>query len=91
MARYGHARGVHPVGGGLGPRYAGDSDSRHHGYGSDDYLSTTVLGGRNPMCDGPFSRSAVMTYWLLHDACARLARQPMLRHEFADGDIHSRR
>ncbi len=62
-----HDMGTHGafilLAGGLGPRYAGDSDSRHHGYGSDDYLSTTVLGGRNPMCDGPFSRSAVMTYW----------------------------
>ena len=32
------------------------------GYAGDDYLSLTVLGGRNPMCDRPFSRRAVMTY-----------------------------
>jgi hypothetical protein len=59
-----------------------------HGYASDDYLSMTVLGGRNPMCDGPFSRRAVMTYWLLHDVCGELARREMLSHAFADDDIH---
>ena len=57
------------LGGGLGQRYAGGQDRILHGYASDDYLSLTVLGGRNPMCDGPFSRRAVMTYWLLHDIC----------------------
>jgi len=76
------------LGGGLGPRYAGGQDEVLHGYGSDDYLSLTVLGGRNPMCDGPFSRRAVMTYWLLHDVCDPLARGEMLAHEFADDDIH---
>ena len=65
--------------GGLGSRY--DEDPRH-GYGSDDYLSNTVLGGRGPMCDGPFSRHAVMTYWLLHDVCDALARTDMQTHEF---------
>lgn len=75
--------------GGLGPRYSGEQqDQTLHGYASDDYLSMTVLGGRNPMCDGPFSRRAVMTYWLLHDVCAELARREMLSHEFADDDIH---
>jgi hypothetical protein len=48
----------------------------------------TVLGGRNPMCDGPFSRRAVMTYWLLHDVCVELARREMLSHAFAGDDIH---
>ena len=65
--------------GGLGSRY--DEDPRH-GYGSDDYLSNTVLGGRGPMCDGPFSRRAVMTYWLLHDVCDALARNEMETHAF---------
>ena len=65
--------------GGLGDRY--DPDPKH-GYGSDDYLSNTVLGGRAPMCDGPFSRRAVMTYWLLHDACDALARAEMESHSF---------
>jgi hypothetical protein len=65
--------------GGLGPRY--DPDPKH-GYGSDDYLSNTVLGGRGPLCDGPFSRRAVMTYWLLHDACDALARAEMTSHAF---------
>ena len=74
--------------GGLGPRYAGGTDEVLHGYGSDDYLSLTVLGGRNPMCDGPFSRRAVMTYWLLHDVCNSMARSEMLSHEFAEDDIH---
>ncbi len=74
--------------GGLGNRYASGMDERTHGWGSDDYLSTTVLGGRNPLCDGPFSRRAVMTYWLLHDICARLARSEMVDHQFAGGDIH---
>ncbi len=74
--------------GGLGNRYSSGRDQMLYGYGSDDYLSLTVLGGRNPMCDGPFSRRAVMTYWLLHDLCAQLARGEMLAHEFAGDDIH---
>ena len=74
--------------GGLGPRYAGGQDETLHGYGSDDYLSLTVLGGRNPMCDGPFSRRAVMTYWLMHDICNSLARSEILSDEFAGDDIH---
>lgn len=76
------------LGGGLGSRYAGGRNEILHGYGSDDYLSLTVLGGRNPMCDGPFSRRAVMTYWLLHDVCDSLASAEMLSHEFVDNDIH---
>ena len=74
--------------GGLGSRYAGGQDATLHGYGSDDYLSLTVLGGRNPMCDGPFSRRAVMTYWLVHDICNTLAHSEMLTDEFAGDDIH---
>jgi hypothetical protein len=65
--------------GGLGPRY--DADPAH-GYGSDDYLSNTVLGGRGPMSDGPFSRRAVSTYWLLHDVCDALARAELETHAF---------
>jgi len=65
--------------GGLGHRY---DDDNNHGYGSDDYLSNTVLGGRAPMCDGPFSRRTVMTYWLLHDVCDALARSEMQTHAF---------
>lgn len=74
--------------GGLGSRYSGEGSREMHGYGSDDYLSMTVLGGRSPMCDGPFNRSAVMTYWLLHDVCADLARRELVKHEFSDDDIH---
>jgi hypothetical protein len=76
--------------GGLGPRYSAADWDDHagkplHGYGSDDYLSNTVLGGRNPMCDGPFSRRAVMTYWLLHDVCDALAREAFEAHAFGPG------
>lgn len=74
--------------GGLGSRYASGQDETLHGYGSDDYLSLTVLGGRNPMCDGPFSRRGVMTYWLLHDICNPLAHAEMLADEFSGDDIH---
>jgi hypothetical protein len=74
--------------GGLGSRYSGSGSREMHGYGSDDYLNMTVLGGRSPMCDGPFNRNAVMTYWLLHDVCAELAKQDMEKHTFAEDDIH---
>jgi hypothetical protein len=74
--------------GGLGPRYSAlDWEKKNrpeHGYGSDDYLSNTVLGGRNPMCDGPFSRRTVMTYWLLHDVCEALASETFEDHRFGD-------
>jgi len=40
------------------------------------------------MCDGPFSRRAVMTCWLLHDVCDSLAHSDMLADEFAGDDIH---
>jgi hypothetical protein len=78
--------------GGLGPRYAAKrwddySNDPLHSYGSDDYLSNTVMGGRNPMCDGPFSRRAVMTYWLLYDVCAVLARETFESHAFGNS-IH---
>lgn len=81
-----HGAFVH-FAGGLSDRYVADRPGGG-GYGSDDYLSNTVIGGRNPMCDGPFSRRAVMTYWLLHDVCARLARAELLAHEFDGDDIH---
>ncbi len=74
--------------GGLGNRYQGDGTRELHGYGSDDYLTMTVLGGRNPMCDGPYNRSAVMTYWLLHGLCAELADREMTQHQFVGDDIH---
>ncbi len=75
--------------GGLGGRYAAqdwktNGDPLIHGYGSDDYLSNTVIGGRNPMCDGPFNRRAVATYWLLHDVCAELARESLESHQFGN-------
>ena len=40
------------------------------------------------MCDGPFSRRAVMTYWLLHDVCAGLARAEFVEFGFEGNNIH---
>lgn len=77
--------------GGLGPRYAGDLPADRHGYGTDDYLTLTALGGRTPMSDGPFSRRAVMTYWLLQPLCESLERQEMLAHEFLDDQVTRQR
>lgn len=53
-----------------------------HGYGSDDYLSNTLIGGRNPMAGGRFCEQTVRTYWMLHDICASLARAELVTHEF---------
>ena len=71
--------------GGLGHRYAGGEP--HASWGSDDYLSNTVMGGRNPMCIGPCTRATVMTYWLQHDICNELAHQSFESHEFVGDDI----
>ena len=79
--------------GGLGGRYMEEGgwhtggDAALHGYASDDYLSNTIIGGRNPMCGGPFGRPAVTTYWLQHDACAELGRAEFLSLDY-DGNIH---
>ena len=78
--------------GGLGGRYQEEGwhkggDSELHGYASDDYLSNGIIGGRNPMCDGPFSTRAVKTYWMQHDACAELGRAEMLGLEYGP-NIH---
>ena len=78
--------------GGLGGRYQEESwhaggDRALHGYASDDYLSNAILGGRNPMCEGPFCRDAVKTYWLQHDACAELGRSEFLDLRYV-GNIH---
>ena len=79
--------------GGLGGRYQEEDgwhkggDAELHGYASDDYLSNGIIGGRNPMCDGPFSRNAVKTYWLQHDACAELGRAEFLDLKY-EGNIH---
>lgn len=53
-----------------------------HGYGSDDYLSNTLIGGRNPMAGGRFCEPTVRTYWMLHDICASLAKAELVSHEF---------
>ena len=79
--------------GGLGGRYQEEDgwhkggDSELHGYASDDYLSNGIIGGRNPMCGGPFTRDAVKTYWLQHDACAELGRAEFLDLKY-EGNIH---
>ncbi len=72
--------------GGLGPRYAGGNP--YADWGSDDYLSNTIQGGRNPMCTGPCTRDTVMTYWLQHDLCRELARQSFESHEFVGDNLH---
>lgn len=72
--------------GGLGHRYAGDQP--YASWGSDDYLSNTIMGGRNPMCIGPCRRETVMTYWLQHDICKELANQSFEAHEFVGDNIH---
>ncbi|MCQ2394347.1 MAG: hypothetical protein MJ249_08670 [Kiritimatiellae bacterium] len=79
--------------GGLGGRYAEPGwqkggDRELHGYASDDYLSNCIIGGRNPMCDGPFSRDAVKTYWLQHDACAELGRAEFLDLVYDGDNVH---
>ncbi len=80
--------------GGLGGRYQEEAgwhtggDPEKHGYASDDYLSNAILGGRNPMCAGPFSRKAVKTYWLHHDICAELGASEFLDLAYDGGDIH---
>lgn len=68
--------------GGLGGRYSKSNIDGKRGYGSDDYFSNTVLGGRNPMSDGPFSITAVRTFWTLHDVCDWLARNSFDSHDF---------
>ena len=81
-------------GGGLGSRYCrvnpgvrDDGDRARHGYGTDDYLSTTVIGGRVPM--GPsFGRITARTYWMLHDVCGALGQAAFESLEFVDDDIH---
>lgn len=78
--------------GGLGNRYQEakwheGGDAELHGYGSDDYLSNCIIGGRNPMCGGPFSRNAVKTYWLQHDICAKLGKEEFLDLKY-EGNIH---
>ena len=75
-------------GGGLANRYINGRDGTRPGYGSDDYLSLTVLGGRNPMVQGDASAATVRTYWLLHDICKELGARPIISHAFGDDDIH---
>lgn len=73
--------------GGLGARYASGDDLKNAYYNTFNYLSNTVIGGRNPMSDGPFSRNAVETYWLLHDTCDWLSRNEFDSHQFGE-NIH---
>ena len=81
------------MGGGLENRYAGTRDEsrlRLHGYGSDDYLENTAIGGRMPMCEGAFRRESVLTDWLLRGWWASVADAGMASFEFFEGDIHRR-
>lgn len=80
------------LGGGLGSRYCmrgwtKQGDQALHGYATDDYFCTTVIGGRSPMCGGSFGRGVVKTYWMLHDVCKQLAKGDLMSVRFADG-IH---
>ena len=79
--------------GGLANRYAAQSwedggDMDEHGYGSDDYLANTVIGGRLPMAQGTFLRRTVMTHWLLNDVCSELQRAEFKSFRFEGDDIH---
>jgi len=83
------------LGGGFEQRYAATKtdkalDMRLHGYGSDDYLVTTVMGGRSPMTE-MFSARTVKTHWTVHDVCAVLAHETFETHAFAEDDIHRQR
>ena len=79
--------------GGIGWRYmdewpyGGKDDEGLHSYASDDYLSITALGGRNPMCSVENSPPVIMTYWLQHDTCAELGAAEFLGLTF-EGSIH---
>ncbi|MDD4623277.1 MAG: hypothetical protein PHG71_08580, partial [Kiritimatiellae bacterium] len=81
---------MHLFGGGLGFRYSRakpadqTGDNGLHGYGTDDYFCTTLIGGRTPMAPS-FSRLTVNTYWMLNGICAELAGSDFLDFEFADG------
>ena len=57
------------------------------GYGSDDYFCTTVIGGRNPMCEGVFMRPTA-TYWQLHDVCASLSKGDFRAFSFVGDNIY---
>lgn len=81
------------LGGGDSDRYCRldwtvPGDKVHHGYGSDDYFCTTLIGGRNPMCGVTYLPVNVRTYRRLHDVCKDLARGEFLSFEFVDDDIH---
>ena len=43
------------------------------------------------VCDGPFTRNAVKTFYQQHDACAELGRAEFLGCTFEGGDIHRQR
>jgi len=77
------------LGGGLGGRYSqynwtDKGDNELHGYGSDDYFCTTVIGGRSPMT-GLDMRIGVRTHWLLGDICPALAAGSFDGFRFVDG------
>ena len=68
--------------------YSKMTDYGPHGYGSDDYLGNTLVGGRNPMSTATCCRETVSTYRLLRDVCQRLARAELEVVEFVEDDIH---
>lgn len=55
------------VGGGLEETYAGKGRARDQGYGTDDYLCTTVMGGRAPVCPAVMPDRSRYTQSILGD------------------------
>lgn len=55
------------AGGGFERDYAGPGRCQAHGYSTDDYLCTTVMGGRAPLCDVAQAERSRYTYSMLGD------------------------
>ena len=80
------------LGGGLGQRYCAPGwrmkgDDLRHGYATDDYFCTTLIGGRNPMSDAVADGRPERTYRQLHDVCKELAKGEFELFEFVGDDI----
>lgn len=80
------------MGGGLEERYAGRTREKRlmAGYGSDDYLETTAIGGRMPLCSGDIARESIVTDWMLRGWWQCVSRCDMTGFEFQDGNIRHR-
>lgn len=58
---------VRLAGGGFEADYAGAGRTQAHGYSTDDYFCTTVMGGRAPLCDVAQAERSRYTYSMLGD------------------------